>query len=142
MTQQSYRNHTRWVPSYHFITLPLLVVFIIGSFVNLYKSSSSNLYSASLICLGSLIMGSLYAHSRLFALKVQNRVIRIEENFRHLVLTGKPLDSRLRLSQIFALRFANDDQFIELARKAVNENLSNDAIKRLIKNWRADYHRV
>jgi hypothetical protein len=130
------------MPSYHFVTLPLLVAFIIGSFMNLYKSSESNLYSASLLCLGSVLMGSLYVHSRVFALKVQSRVIRAEENFRHLVLTGKPLDAKLRLSQIIALRFADDNQFVELVQKAVNENLSNDSIKKLVTSWRGDYHRV
>ena len=87
-------------------------------------------------------MASLYAHTRIFALKVQSRVIRAEENFRHFVLTGKPLDTRLRLSQIIALRFASDGEFVGLAKKAVDEKLSNDAIKRLITDWRADYHRV
>jgi hypothetical protein len=92
--------------------------------------------------MGSLVMGSLYAHTRIFSLKVQSRVIRVEENFRHYVLTGKPLDTRLRLSQVIALRFAKDDEFVELAKKAVDEKLSNDAIKRLITDWKADYHRV
>jgi hypothetical protein len=142
MTQQNYRNHRRWMPTYHFVTLPLVIAMVIGSFVNLYKSVETNLYSASLICLGSIILASLYAHSRIFALKVQSRTIRAEENFRHFVLTGRPLDQRLRLSQIIALRFANDEQFVDLARKAVNQDLSNDAIKRLITDWRGDYFRV
>lgn len=142
MAQQNYRNHRRFMPSYHFVTIPVIAALVIGSFVNLYKSTEANFYSASLICVGSLVMASIALHSRLFALKVQNRVIRTEENLRHFVLTGKPLDARLRLSQIFALRFAKDGQFVELAKKAVEENLSNDAIKRLITEWKGDYHRV
>lgn len=139
---QNYQNHRRWVPAFHFVTLPLVVILLIGSFVNLYRSAESDLFSAVLICMGSLIIGSLYAHTRIFSLKVQSRVIRAEENFRHFVLTGKPLDSRLRLSQIIALRFAKDTEFIELAKKAVDEKLSNDAIKRLISDWRPDFGRV
>lgn len=139
---QNYQNHRRWVPAFHFVTLPLVVILLIGSFVNLYRSAESDLFSAVLICMGSLIIGSLYAHTRIFSLKVQSRVIRAEENFRHFVLTGKPLDSRLRLSQIIALRFAKDIEFIELAKKAVDEKLSNDAIKRLISDWRPDFGRV
>jgi hypothetical protein len=142
MSQQHYQNHRRWTPSYHFVTLPLIVALLIGSFVNLYKSVESNLYSASLICLGSVVMASLYIHCRIFALKLQSRVIRAEENFRHFVLTGKPLDTRLRLSQIIALRFAGDNQFIELTKKAVEEKLSNDEIKKFITEWKGDYHRV
>jgi hypothetical protein len=141
-SSQNYLNHRRWAPAFHFVTLPLIIVLVIASFVNLYRSADSDPFSALLICLGSLIIGSLYAHTRIFSLKVQSRVIRAEENFRHYVLTGKPLDTRLRLSQIIALRFAQDNEFIELAKKAVDEKLSNDAIKRLITVWRADYHRV
>lgn len=142
MAQQNYRNHRRFMVSYHFVTIPLILALVIGSFVNLYKSAETNFYSASLICLGSVIMASIAIHSRLFALKVQNRVIRAEENLRHFILTGKPLDARLRLSQIFALRFARDSEFVELARKAVDEGLNSDAIKRLITDWKGDYHRV
>ena len=141
-SSQNYQNHRRWAPAFHFVTLPLVIILLIGSFVNLYRSVDSNLFSALLICMGSVIMASLYAHTRIFALKVQSRVIRAEENFRHFVLTGKPLDTRLRLSQIIALRFASDGEFVGLAKKAVDEKLSNDAIKRLITDWRADYHRV
>lgn len=142
MPQQHYRNHRRWAPAYHFITLPLLIAFVIGSFVNLFTAVHTNLYSASLICLAGIIMSSLYYHSRVFALKVQNRVIRVEENFRHFSLTGKPLDSRLRMSQVIALRFARDNEFIILAKKAAEEKLTNNAIKKLITEWKGDFHRV
>ena len=139
---QTYKNHRRWAPAFHFVTLPLVIILVIASFVNLYRSAASDLFTAVLIFIGSLVMGSLYAHTRIFSLKVQSRVIRSEENFRHFVLTGKPLDSRLRVSQIIALRFAKDGEFVEFAKKAVDNNLSNDAIKRLITEWRADHHRV
>ena len=142
MKQQNYHNHRRWSPAFHFVTLPLLIAMVIGSFINLYKSDDTNLYSASLICLGSVIMSSLYAHTRLFSLKIQSRLIRAEENFRHFILTGKPLDHRLKLSQIIALRFAKDAQFVDLAAKAVEEKLTNDQIKQLVTNWKGDYHRV
>ena len=142
MKQQNYHNHRRWSPTFHFVTLPLMIAMLIGSFVNLYKSVDTNLYSASLICLGAIIMSSLYAHTRIFSLKIQSRLIRAEENFRHFILTGKPLDQRLRLSQIIALRFANDAQFVDLAGKAVEEKLTNDQIKKLVVDWKSDYHRV
>jgi hypothetical protein len=87
-------------------------------------------------------MASLYYHVRVFSLKIQSRVIRAEENFRHFRLTGTPLDPGLRLSQIIALRFAKDDEFVELAKKAADEKLGNDAIKKLITDWKGDYHRV
>ena len=142
MRTQNYQNHRRWTPSFHFVTLPLVAIMLIGAFVNLFSAEKDDLMPAFLICLGAVIMSSLYYHTRTFGLKLQNRLVRAEENLRHFRLTGKPLNSRLRLSQIIALRFANDEQFIQLAEKAVVEKLSNAAIKQLITDWRGDYYRI
>jgi hypothetical protein len=73
---------------------------------------------------------------------VQNRAIRAEENLRHFAMTGKLLDPNLKMGQIVALRFASDEEYLALAKRAIEENLSRDDIKKAIKNWRADYHRV
>lgn len=144
MQTQHYKNHSRLVPLYHGVTLLAILALVIGSFINLYQiiATGGGLYSASLICLISLILVMLFFFARSFALKAQDRAIRAEENFRHFILTAKPLDSRLKMSQIIALRFADDEEFIELAQKAVNENLSSKQIKQAIKNWKADHHRV
>jgi hypothetical protein len=90
----------------------------------------------------SFVLILLSWYTRIFALKAQDRAIRAEENFRHFILTGKPLPAGLRISQIIALRFASDSEFPTLAQKALNENLSNKQIKEHIVNWRADYYRV
>ena len=79
---------------------------------------------------------------RRFAIVAQDRAIRAEENLRHFALTGKLLDKQLKLSQIIALRFASDEEFVDLAQRAVKENLTNKQIKEAIQNWRGDYHRV
>ena len=142
MAVQNYGSHRRFMTSYHFVTVPLLLALVVGSCVNLYNAADTNLYSASLICLGSIIMLSVTLHSRIFALKAQNRAICVEENLRHFVLTGIPLDARLRMGQIIALRFAKDPEFVALARKAAEEELTNDAIKKLITDWKGDFHRV
>ena len=144
MQTQHYKNHSKLVPLYHGVTLIAILVLIVGSFINLYQiiATGGGLYSASLICLISLILLMLFFFARSFALKAQDRAIRAEENFRHFILTGKPLDNRLRLSQIIALRFAEDEEFIELAQKAINENLSSKQIKQSVKKWKADHHRV
>lgn len=139
---QHYKNHQRYSVSFHLITLPLLLAAIIGSFFNLFNSAHENLYSASLICLLSIILMSVAFHARAFSLKAQDRAIRAEENFRYFMLTNKLPDSRLTLSQMIALRFASDDEFPSLAQKAANENLSSKEIKKSIKNWRVDNHRV
>jgi hypothetical protein len=139
---QNYKNHRRFVPSYHFVSIPVSAAVLIGAIVNLVNASSKTIYSASLILVLSLLVISAFFHARIFALKAQNRAIRAEENLRHYILTGKPLDARLRMGQIIALRFASDEEFPLLAQRALDEDLRNDAIKQAIQNWRADYNRV
>ena len=94
MANQNYKNHAQVIPGFHLVTSVALVASIIGSFVNLFHSwhNHSNLYSASLICLLTLILAAYYVYIRRFPIKVQDRVIRSEENMRHFMLTGKPLD--------------------------------------------------
>ena len=144
MATQNFRNHGKIVPVFHYFTSFAIFAVTIGSFVNLSNSwrDHSNLYSASLICVITLILGSFYVFIRSFPLRAQDRAIRAEENLRHFALTGKLLDKRLRLGQIIALRFADDEEFVELARKAVEENLRAGEIKKTIRNWRADEHRL
>lgn len=142
MGEQNFKNHSRYVPMYHFVASSLLLAILIGSIVNLVNSSRENLYSASLLVAISVLLFIFFWYVRAFALKAQDRAIRAEENLRHFILSGKPLGSRLRLSQVIALRFAPDDEFIELAIKAANENMSSKEIKLAIKKWKADHHRV
>jgi len=80
--------------------------------------------------------------SRTFALKAQDRAIRAEESLRYFVLTGKLPDPRLTIQQMIALRFASDSEVIELAQRAVKENMKASDIKKAIKNWKGDYYRV
>lgn len=142
MKEQNYKNHRQWVPAYHFIASLAILALLIGAAVNLYKSSDANVYSASLILLIAIILVLIFLFARSFALKAQDRAIRAEENFRHYLLTGKPLPTGLKTPQIVGLRFASDSELPELAAKAVSENLSSEAIKKSVKNWRADNYRV
>jgi hypothetical protein len=142
MKEQSFKNHGRYVFMFHIVTYLAIIAVIIGSIINLVNSSRENLYSASLLVVVSLILASLAWFGRSFALKAQDRAIRAEENFRHFILTGKPLDHRLRMGQIIALRFAPDEEFADLCRHAVDKNLKGVDIKKAIQNWRADHHRA
>jgi uncharacterized membrane protein len=142
MKTQDYKNHSRYVPGFHFLTGAPIVALLIGSVINLVHSDHSNLYSASLICLIAVILGLLFWWIRSFPLKAQDRAIRAEENLRHFALTGKLLDARLKINQVIALRFASDDEFADLAKKAADEGLSSSDIKRQIRDWKADHHRV
>jgi hypothetical protein len=141
---QTYANHAKFVLAFHGVLFGILLLTWIGSGVNLYKSLGDHqrLYSASLIFVltFAVIMVALFA--RLFALKAQDRAIRAEERLRHFVLTGKPLDPRLTIRQIIGLRFAPDEEFLELARRAADEGLTEDAIKRAVKRWKPDTYRV
>ncbi|MBI1786032.1 MAG: hypothetical protein HYR60_00500 [Acidobacteria bacterium] len=144
MAEQNYANHTRIVPAFHMVLFGLIVLTLIGSCVNLYQSMGDHqrLYSASLIVVLTIAAVMLFFFSRIFALKAQDRAIKAEENLRHFVATGKLLDSRLTVRQIIGLRFASDEEFVALAKRAADENLTEDAIKRAVRNWRADTYRV
>jgi hypothetical protein len=144
MKTQNYANHHRYIVMYHGVLFALILLSLIGSFVNLAKSwgDHARFYSAALLVIVFICLGLLYVYARMFALKAQDRAIRAEENLRHFVMTGKLLDSRLTIRQIIGLRFAGDDEFVALARRAADENLSADDIKKAVKNWRADYYRV
>lgn len=141
---QDHSNHTRWFVPYHGVLFAMLLAGFIGALVNLYQSLGDHqrLYSASLIVLLtiSLIMTAFFA--RFFALRAQDRIIRLEENVRHHLLTGTLLDPRLTVPQIIGLRFASDAEFVALAKRAADEGLSQDDIKRAVKNWRTDDYRV
>lgn len=144
MDTQNYSNHRQNVPLFHFVLVPILVLTFIGSCVNLVKSLGDHerLYSAALVtvlCFCGLITAFL---ARIFALKAQDRAIRVEENLRHFAVTGKLLDPRLTVRQIIALRFAPDAEFVPLAKRAADESMAPDAIKRAVNNWRADTYRV
>lgn len=145
MAEQNYKNHSRLHPIWHFIVYPAMLATIIGASINLYEScraDNDNLYSASLIFLISIILVFIAFFTRNFALKAQDRAIRAEENLRFYAITGKLMDSRLTLGQIIALRFASNNELLDLEHRAIEENLSPSDIKKAIKHWRADHHRV
>ncbi len=142
MAEQNFKNHSRLVPGFHGVTFLLIVTGLIGSVVNLIHADAATHYSAALLVVVFLAVLGVAWYARVFALKAQDRAIRAEENFRFYILTGKPLDKQLRLGQIIALRFASDEELPALAKRAVEEKLSQKDIKQAIKNWRADYHRV
>ena len=144
MTTQNYANHIRFMPLFHFVLLPVMLLTLIGSIVNLVESIGDHqrLYSAALIVVLSAALIVLCFLSRIFALTAQDRAIRAEENLRHLSLTGKLLDPRLGIRQVIALRFAPDAEFPALANRAAEGNLAPNAIKQAVKIWRVDTHRV
>ena len=144
MPEQSYAKHTKIVPPFHYFLLPLIFLTLIGSLVNLYHSLGDHerIYNASLITSISVILLLLGFFARIFALGAQDRAIRAEENMRHYLLAGRPLDTRLTVKQIIGLRFASDSEFVDLARKAAERNMSPGDIKKSVKFWRPDHDRL
>lgn len=144
MQEQNFKNHAQMVPLYHYVLLSAILALIIGSIVNLVRTCNAgeNLYNASLICLIAVIVFLLAWFCRSFSLKAQDRAIRAEENLRYFAITGKLLDSKLRIGQIIALRFASNNEFVALVHRAVEENMSAKEIKQAIQHWKGDYYRV
>lgn len=137
---QNYANHRRMVPGFHYFTYSLILFLIIAAFM--VYAETGNMMALLILLANGIALSATAFYARYFALKAQDRAIRAEENFRHFMLTGKPLSSGLRPGQIVALRFASDEELVELANRAEKENLKADEIKRAIKNWRGDYYRV
>lgn len=146
---QSYSNHRRLVPGFHFVTSALaLVAFGFAAWLVVRVVSSGDWIFADLVYKGLLplvvtvVVLLLFWYTRKFAVTVQDRAIRAEEGLRYYILSGKALDHRLSMNQIVALRFAPDEELLELAKQAVENNLTGDDIKKAIKNWKADHHRA
>ena len=141
---QNYKNHAKLSPMYHGVLLLSLLAYLVFAIINLTRhvnAGDTSLQPYLLVAIGIIFF--LFAYIvRSFPLTAQDRIIRAEENFRHYVLTGKPLDQQLTISQIIALRFAPDAEFPALVQRAVKENLSSKEIKTAVKNWRADEHRL
>ena len=143
MAEQTYSNHVKWVPTYHFFVVPVMVLNFISSIVRFIHVGITWDSAVHLLTAAALLI--FMFNARMFALKVQDRVIRLEERLRLTQLASEPLRSRipeLTVDQLCALRFASDAEVTKLAERALNEKLSRADIKKAIKTWRPDYWRV
>jgi len=130
------------VPLYHYVAGMLVILGFGGSIVNFIKADAHTHYSAALLLVAFLVLVIIFWYARVFALRAQDRAIRAEENFRHYILIGKPLPKELTMAQIIGLRFASDEEFPALAKKAAEEKLSQKQVKQAIQNWKADHNRA
>ena len=144
MQNQNYQNHRKFYAPHHFVYLPLLG-FLLG--LGVYKMINEN-DQLSWILFSIVIFLLIYLAFMVrqhYALGNQNRIIRLEFKQRYFEIFNKRSDEiakKLNFGQIAALRFAYDDEFKTLLNRALNENISGDEIKKSIKEWRADHHRV
>ncbi len=144
MTEQNFENHTRRVPPFHFFAMPVFMINFFWSLYRLWQLGFSFAGIFGVILAAALVVMPLSA--RMFALTVQDRVIRLEERLRYERVLPADLQSRcgeLTLGQIVSLRFACDAELPALARKVLDEKLAErKAIKQLIKSWKPDYLRA
>lgn len=144
MSEQNLKNHLRFVPLYHFFALPMLV-FNFGW--SIYRWIAAGFLMGGLewvLTSAALVFAALYG--RLFALRVQDRVIRLEERLRYERVLPEELRWRtdeLTVDQFVSLRFASDEELPKLVQKVLDGKLTQrKAIKQLINDWRPDYLRA
>src|SRR5580704_5398411 len=139
---QSLKNHARFDPPFHFV---LLIVFFANLIISIvYVVKHPGFYSAWYVVLSVAAILAL-TKMRLYPLKVQDRVIRLEERLRLQALAPSEWHTQIyRLSedQLIGLRFAADDEVVALAKQALEQNLNRKQIKERIREWRPDNWRI
>ncbi|HEV2491300.1 MAG TPA: DUF6526 family protein [Candidatus Acidoferrales bacterium] len=144
MKEQNFANHVRVVPPFHMVALPILLMNFLWAIYRLVHTWFSFDALVALLLAIALILVALFA--RMFALTVQDRVIRLEMRQRMERLLPADLKTRFdefTVSQLVALRFASDAELPELARRVLAEKIEDrKAIKRMIKTWKPDYLRA
>lgn len=141
-TPQSLANHVRFDPPFHFFLAPIGLAAIALSLVLLVRQPGMGSVLGVLLSVGFFMIA---AKARGYALKTQDRVIRLEERLRLSMLlpeTARPRITEFTEPQLIALRFASDAELPALAMRTLNEGLTKKQIKTSIQNWRADYFRV
>lgn len=142
-TSQTYANHTRWHPLFHFFILPVMLINFVWAIVECVENPGRN--QAWWIVVSAALVGLAFV-ARTNALKVQDRIIRLEERLRYQRLLPADLAQQagsLAVGQIVALRFASDGELEALVREVVGGRLTKSSeIKKAIKNWRSDTFRV
>jgi hypothetical protein len=144
MGEQNYSNHVKWVPVYHFFVVPVMALNFVSAIVRLVRHGIT--WDNGVYFLVATALLIFVVIGRTFALKVQDRVIRIEERQRMAKLLPEDLQSRIgefTPGQLVALRYAGDDELPTLARKVLNDKLTDvKAIKQMVQHWRADHLRA
>ena len=142
--QQNYKNHIRFYPPHHFVFYPVMLLCMAGCTIHAWQTGWNPLWIALNIVF-ACITWVAYMLRQHYALTLQNRIVLMELRYRYFVITGQrlePLETQLTEGQLFALRFAPDEELPALANRAIAESLTADAIKRAVQNWKPDYRRV
>ena len=142
---QSFQNHARFDPQFHFVLLPLLLLNFIFSIYATIHAWPGYIHHHLWWIVMSLVFLGMAGISRGYALKNQDRLIRLEEQLRLADLLDEsqlPLIDAITTDQYVGLRFASDSEVAALAQRAVTENLTRKQIKQAITTWRPDDQRI
>jgi len=145
MAEQNYKNHIRFYTPHHFVFYPVMMVLFNFAIFKVVTNEENRLIWIFLSVLVAVITCLAFMLRQHYALTLQNRIVLLELRYRFFATTGERLEmyeGMLSEGQLFALRFAQDDQLLYLIKRVINEELSADAIKRSIENWKPDHHRV
>jgi len=145
MERQNYKNHRKFYTPHHFIYLPVLILLEILGVYKIFNDKPNQLVWILFSTVIFLLFYLAFMLRQHYALGLQNRLVRLEFKQRYFEIFGERSDTveeKLKFDQIAALRFTYDDEFKELLYKAIHEKISGDEIKRSIKNWRPDLHRI
>lgn len=145
MESQNYKNHRKFYPPHHFIYLPLLILLEVFGIYKIFNDDENKLAWELFSIVIFLIFYLAFMLRQHYAIGLQNRLVRLEFKQRYFEIFNQRSDEveeKLSFSQIAALRFAYDDEFKDLLYKALHEEISGDEIKKSIKNWRPDQHRI
>lgn len=140
---QTYKNHAKFVPAYHFVAFPLIVVNMLWAIYRLITTPTGDHLVAALTAIALVIV---FFMARIFALRVQDRVIRLEMRLRLREVLPLGLHPRIvdfTPDQLVALRFASDAELPDLATAVLRDHIHDKkVIKRMIKEWQGDHLRA
>jgi hypothetical protein len=145
MESQNYKNHRKYYPPHHFIYLPLLIFLEVFGIWKIFNDELNQLIWILFSIVVFLIFYLAIMVRQHYALGLQNRLVRLEFKQRYFEIfnvRSDEVEEKLKFSQIAALRFSYDDEFKILLEKALKENTSGDEIKKSIKKWKSDLHRI
>ena len=144
MAEQNFANHGKFVPAFHFFVLPVMLLNFGWSIYRWIHAGYTIDGFVGIIVAAALLVGFVMA--RLMAMKVQDRVIRLEERQRFERVLPVDLQSRIpefTIEQLIGLRFASNSELSELARKVLDDKITDrKSIKQMIKVWRPDFARA
>lgn len=144
MEKQTFKNHIRYYPPHHFVYYPVIIGFLAFSVYFTFTKEDKLIWAfisaifIALFCLAFMVRQH-------YALILQNRIVRLELRYRYFALTWKrfeAIEDQLKDDQIFALRFAPDEELLGLIERTLTKNLSGIEIKKAIVHWKGDYERV